>query len=125
MQPETQFKSFTVEERPGEQVVTIQGKYGDNEHIKIDATMFDGFEQVPALGDDSSDVNVRLHISLLVDISKGKDGDGLAFVCSAWPDGVDVEKVFILKHGQMPTRPYLGPHFRFELRFFLCLLFGY
>lgn len=117
MQPVTEFNSFVVEDRPGEQVVTIRGKFGDNEDIKIEATMFDGFQHVPAFGDDSSGVNVRLHLSLIVDISKGEDGNELEFICSAWPDGLDVEKVFILKRGQMSTKPYLGPDFRFELWF--------
>ncbi|XP_058728623.1 uncharacterized protein At2g39795, mitochondrial isoform X1 [Vicia villosa] len=111
-QPVTEFNSFVVEDRPGEQVVTIRGKFGDDEDIKIEATMFDGFQHVPVFGDDSSGVNVRLHNSLIVDISKGEDGNELEFVCSAWPDGLDVEKVFILKRGQMAAKPYLGPDFR-------------
>lgn len=111
-QPVKEFKSFIVEERPGEQVVTLKGKFGDNEDIKIEATMFDGFEHVPAYGDDSSGVNVRLHLSLIVDISKGEGGNELEFVCSAWPDSLDVQKVFMLKRGKMSTRPYLGPDFR-------------
>jgi complement component 1 Q subcomponent-binding protein len=119
-QPETEFKSFIVEERPGAQVVTMKGRFGDNEDIKIDATMFDGFANVPAFGDDSSGVNVQLHLSLIVDISKGEDGNGLEFVCSAWPDSLDVHKVFILKRGS--TKSFDGPDFRFELCFFfLCV----
>ncbi|WJX16243.1 hypothetical protein P8452_06298 [Trifolium repens] len=109
-QPETEFKLFIVEERPGAQVVTMKGRFGDNEDIKIDATMFDGFANVPAFGDDSSGVNVQLHLSLIVDISKGEDGNGLEFVCSAWPDSLDVHKVFILKRGS--TKPFDGPDFR-------------
>ena len=120
MQPATEFNSLTVEERPGEQLVTIRGKFGDREDIKIEATMFDGYEHIPV--DDSSAVNVRLHLSLLVDISKGDGGNVLEFVCSAWPDCLDVEKVYILRHGQMPARPYLGPDFRFDLHFHLYLL---
>lgn len=102
-------------------MVTIRGKFGDSEDIKIEATMFDGFENVPAFGDDSSGVNVRLHLSLIVDILKGEGGNELEFVCSAWPDCLDVEKVYILRRGQMSALPYLGPDFRFELHFYLCL----
>lgn len=121
MQPVTKFNSFTVEERPGEQVITIRGKFADKEDIKIEATMFDGYEHVPVLEDDSSGVNLRLHLSLIVDISKGEGGNELEFVCSAWPDCLNVEKVYILRHGQMPTRSYLGPDFRFHFYFHLCL----
>ncbi|XP_020224369.1 uncharacterized protein At2g39795, mitochondrial [Cajanus cajan] len=111
-QPEAEFKSFTVEERRGEQVVTIKGKFGECEDIKIEATMFDGCEHVPACDDFSSGVNVRLHLSLIVDISKGEGGSELEFVCSAWPDCLNVEKVYMLRRGCMPARPYIGPNFR-------------
>ncbi|KAL2331130.1 hypothetical protein Fmac_018711 [Flemingia macrophylla] len=111
-QPDTKFNSFTVEERRGEQVVTIKGRFGECEDIKIEATMFDGCEHVPACGDDSSGMNLRLHLSLIVDISKGEGGTELEFVCSAWPDSLNVEKVYVLRPGRMPARPYIGPHFR-------------
>ncbi|KAI4337268.1 hypothetical protein L6164_015704 [Bauhinia variegata] len=111
-QPVKKFNSFTLQDRLGEQWITLSGKFGDNEEIKIEATMFDGFEHVPKLGDDSSGVNVRLHISLLVDISKGEDGNKLEFVCSAWPDSLEVEKVYVLRRDRMLARPYMGPNFR-------------
>ncbi|XP_061363893.1 uncharacterized protein At2g39795, mitochondrial [Gastrolobium bilobum] len=111
-QPVTKFNAFTVEGRPGEQVITIRGKFGEGEDIKIEATMFDGFEHVPVVGDDSSGVNVRLHLSLIVDISKGGGDSTLEFICSAWPGCLDVEKLYVLRCGQMPARPYLGPDFR-------------
>ncbi|CAJ1972036.1 unnamed protein product [Sphenostylis stenocarpa] len=111
-QPETKFNSFTVEERRGEQVVTINRKFGECEDIRIEATMFDGCEHVPACGDDSSGVNVRLHLSLIVDISKGEGEDELEFLCSAWPECLNVEKVYLLKRGRMAARPYIGPDFR-------------
>ncbi|KAK7377180.1 hypothetical protein VNO80_02600 [Phaseolus coccineus] len=111
-QPETKFNSFTVEERRGEQVVTLKGKFGECEDLRIEATMFDGCEHVPACGDDSSGVNVRLHLSLIVDISKGEGENELEFVCSAWPEGLNVEKVYLLRRGRMAARPYIGPDFR-------------
>jgi len=125
LQPDTKFNSFTVEERRGEQVVTIKGKFGECEDIRIEATMFDGCEHVPAYGDDSSGVNVRLHLSLIVDISKGEGENELEFVCSAWPDSLNVEKVFLLRRGRMAARPYIGPDFRFgkwHLPFCFCSL---
>ncbi|MED6145192.1 hypothetical protein PIB30_022789 [Stylosanthes scabra] len=109
-QQPTIFNSFAVEERPGEQVVVMTGRFDDREDIKVQATMFDGCEHVPV--EDSSATNVRLHLSLLVDVSKGDSGNELQFICSAWPDCLDVEKVYILRCKQMPPRPYLGPDFR-------------
>ncbi|KAJ7958531.1 putative Mitochondrial glycoprotein family protein [Quillaja saponaria] len=111
-QPITKFNSFTVQDRPGEQWITIRGKYGGDEDVKIEVTMFDGCEHVPKLGDDSSGVDVHLHISLLVDISKGEGGRELEFVCSAWPDRLEVDKVYLLRRDGMLTRPYMGPDFR-------------
>ncbi|XP_057427334.1 uncharacterized protein At2g39795, mitochondrial-like [Lotus japonicus] len=110
--PETKFNSYTIEERLGEQLITLKGKFGDREDIKIEATMFDWYEHITGPGYDSSGADVRLHFSLLVDISKGEDGSELEFVCSAWPKCLNVEKVFILRRGHMPARPFLGPNFR-------------
>lgn len=93
-------------------MVTMKGKFGECEDINIEATMFDACEHVPACGDDSSGVNLRLHLSLIVDISKGEGGEELEFVCSAWPEGLNVEKVYILRRGRMPATPYIGPDFR-------------
>ncbi|KAF3446219.1 hypothetical protein FNV43_RR11398 [Rhamnella rubrinervis] len=111
-QPVTQFKSFIVQDRPGEQWITMRGKFGDTEDIKIEVTMFDGYEVIPKLGDDSPGENLRLHISLLVDISKGDGSDDLEFVCSAWPDRLEVQKVYLIRRGKIPARPYMGPDFR-------------
>ncbi|XP_062164448.1 uncharacterized protein At2g39795, mitochondrial [Alnus glutinosa] len=111
-QPVTKFNSFTVEDRPGEQWITMRGKFGDAESIKIEATMFDGCVPVPRLGDDSSGVDMRLHLSLLVDISRDDCGDELEFLCSAWPDLLEVQKVYMLRRDRMLARPYMGPDFR-------------
>jgi len=90
----------------------MRGKFGDAESIKIEATMFDGCVPVPKLGDDSSGVDMRLHLSLLVDISRDDGGDELEFLCSAWPDLLEVQKVYMLRRDGMPARPYMGPDFR-------------
>jgi hypothetical protein len=43
LQPPTSFKSFAVEDRPGEQWVRLCAAHrGTEEAIKIDATLFDG-----------------------------------------------------------------------------------
>ncbi|XVF35654.1 hypothetical protein REPUB_Repub18cG0164700 [Reevesia pubescens] len=70
-QSATSFNSLTVQDRPGEKWMTMRGKYGENEEIKIEVTMFDGCVFVPKHGEDSIGENILLHISLLVDISKG------------------------------------------------------
>ncbi|KAL6985194.1 hypothetical protein U1Q18_018577 [Sarracenia purpurea var. burkii] len=111
-QASTEFNSFRVEDRPGEQWITLMGKFGGNETIKIEATMFDGSVAVPKSGDDSNAEDVHLHISLLVDISKGEDGCDLEFVCSSWPDHMEIQKVYIFRRGDSLTRPYMGPNFR-------------
>lgn len=113
-QPVTEFNSLIVQDRPGEQWITMRGKFGDTEDIKIEATMFDGYEVIPKLGDDSSSENLRLHISLLVDISKGDGCSDMEFVCSAWPDGLEVQKVYIFQRDGIPAKHYIGPDFRYE-----------
>lgn len=98
------------------QWITLKGKFGDTEDIKIEATMFDGCESVPKLGDDSDDEeDLRLHISVLVDISKGDGSEDLEFVCSAWPDSLEVQKLYVVKRDRMLARPYMGPDFRYGL----------
>lgn len=91
----------------------MRGKFGDTEDIKIEVTMFDGYEVIPKLGDDSPGENLRLHISLLVDISKGDGSNDLEFVCSAWPDSLEVQKVYIIQRDRILARPYVGPDFRY------------
>nr|XP_010942138.1 uncharacterized protein At2g39795, mitochondrial [Elaeis guineensis] len=74
--------------------------------------MFDGAapSKRSAMADED---DARLHISLLVEVSKGEASDYvLQFVCSAWPDSIDVEKVFPLHRGPAAPRPYMGPDFK-------------
>ncbi|KAI8569187.1 hypothetical protein RHMOL_Rhmol02G0259400 [Rhododendron molle] len=114
-QSATEFNAFVVEDRPGEQWITLRGKFGENETIKIEATMFDGSVVVPKSGDDSTAEDVRLHISLLVDISKGEECD-LEFVCSSWPDHIEIQKVYIFRRDGSLKWPYMGPNFRHKFR---------
>ncbi|XP_043698947.1 uncharacterized protein At2g39795, mitochondrial-like [Telopea speciosissima] len=111
-QPVTEFNSFTVEDRPGEQWIRLRGKYGDKEDIKIEVTMFDGSVSVPKATEDGQGEDAQLHISLIVDVSKGEGCDVLEFVCSAWPDSMEIQKIFMLRRGGMPARPYAGPDFK-------------
>lgn len=100
------FSSFAVEGKPGEQWIRLRRKYGDNEDIKVEVTMFDGFQGTGDKGED-----VQMHISLIVDVSKGDESNPLEFICSAWPNALVVRKVFMLKRHKMPPKPYIGPDF--------------
>ncbi|KAL0354858.1 UNVERIFIED_CONTAM: hypothetical protein Sradi_3932700 [Sesamum radiatum] len=80
-----------VDERPGEQWIRLSRKFGENEEIKIEVTMFDG--SVPIKKDDDTE-DEKLHVTLIVDVFKGEDTDVLEFVCSAWPDSIEIRKVF-------------------------------
>lgn len=100
-----------MDDRPGNQWITLRGKFGENETIKIEATMFDGSVVVPKSGDDSTAEDVRLHISLLVDVSKGGECD-LEFVCSSWPDHIEIQKVYVYRRDGSSKWPYMGPNFR-------------
>lgn len=111
-QPVAEFDRFMVEDRPGEQWITLRGKSAEDENIKIEATMFDGSVFAPKSGGESTGEEVRLHISLLVDIWKGEQNELMEFVCSAWSDALEIQKVYIFRHGGFPTRPYMGPNIK-------------
>ncbi|KAK6139585.1 hypothetical protein DH2020_026675 [Rehmannia glutinosa] len=72
----------------GEQWIRLSGKFGEKEEIKIEVTMFDG--SIPMKKNDDSE-DVKLHITLIIDIFKGKDSNILEFVCSAWPDSIEIK----------------------------------
>ncbi|XP_010437978.1 PREDICTED: uncharacterized protein At2g39795, mitochondrial isoform X1 [Camelina sativa] len=111
MQPATEFKSFSVEDSPGEQCIVMKGKFGEEENIKMEATMFDGFLTVPRTGLDASGHDLRLHISLLVDISKIDGSEGIEFLCSVWPNRIEIRKLYKLRRNKITRLPYLGPDF--------------
>ncbi|KMT19021.1 hypothetical protein BVRB_2g031170 [Beta vulgaris subsp. vulgaris] len=111
-EPSATFNSFSVEDRPGEQFVRLRHKFSEKEDIKLEATMFDGCVSEPKAGDDADGEDIRLHISLLVDISKGEGSDGLGFVCSAWPDGLEIMKVYMLRENKLLPKAHMGPNTR-------------
>ncbi|XP_047050050.1 uncharacterized protein At2g39795, mitochondrial-like [Lolium rigidum] len=98
--PPTSFKSFAVEDRPGEQWVRLRAAHGPTEQIKIDATLFDGaaepgpdaslFHRVEAL-----ERGPRLHLSLIVEVARADRV--LGFICSAWPDDLTIRHVLTLR----------------------------
>lgn len=103
-----------VEDVPGQQWITLRGKSksksGEDENIKIEATMFDGSIFAPKSED------VRLHISMLVDIWRGneEETDLMEFVCSAWPDSLEIHKVYIFNRPPQP-QPYMGPDIKYGI----------
>lgn len=122
LQPVTQFDSFTVDDRPGEQWISLNRKFGEKEDIKIEATMFDGALRNPKSGGaGAGEQEVNLHITLIVNISKEGSDDVLEFVCSAWPDFLEIEKLSIRKRGNMLAKPYDGPEYKYDSLFMLLL----
>ncbi|EPS60992.1 hypothetical protein M569_13811, partial [Genlisea aurea] len=111
-QPDTKYERFRVEDRPGERWITLHGTSPYGEDIKIEASMFDGSMIVPRKsGDDESDEeeDIKLHISVVVDVRKPEGADFIEFVCSAWPDSLEILKVYVFPHDGLPPRPYIGP----------------
>ncbi|KDP41993.1 hypothetical protein JCGZ_27011 [Jatropha curcas] len=109
-QPVAKFKSFAIDDRPGEQWISLKRKFAENEEIKVEATMFDGATP-SSKSSDVTNNNVQLHITLIVNISKG-DGDALEIMCSAWPDSIEITKLFTRKSNKMPAQAYVGPDFK-------------
>lgn len=84
--------------------------------------MFDGSVLVPKSGYDSAGEDMRLHISLLVDITRG-EGCDLEFCCSAWPDCLEIQKVYIYNRDRPLPQPYMGPNFKYdEFSFFRSIV---
>ncbi|CAK9186810.1 unnamed protein product [Ilex paraguariensis] len=107
-----EFNLFTVDERPGEQWIRLTRKFGENEEIKVEVTMFDGSIPVQKPGGIATAHDVQLHITMIVDVFKGEGSDVLEFVCSAWPDSIEIQKAYMRKHDRMASQPYMGPGFK-------------
>lgn len=112
LQPVAKFDSFTVDDRPGEQWIRLEKKFGD-EDIKVEVTMFDGAIPASKSGGSGSIGNeVQLHVSLIVNITKG--GDVFEIMCSAWPDSIEINRLFIRHGNKIPAQPYTGPGFKYD-----------
>ncbi|ESW07797.1 hypothetical protein PHAVU_010G159900 [Phaseolus vulgaris] len=111
--PVTKFGSFMVDGRAGERWITLKKRYAD-EDIKLEVTMFDGALPAPTQTPDGGVINsdeMQMHITVIVTISKG-EGDGvLQITCSAWPDDVEIKKVFIRANENIIDEAYVGPEF--------------
>ncbi|RLN35236.1 uncharacterized protein C2845_PM03G06010 [Panicum miliaceum] len=101
--PPRSFKSFAVEDRPGEQWVRLRSRAGADEEVKVEATMFDGAAEPPPEDAplfrrvESLERGPRLHLSLIVEVTRGDRV--LGFICSAWPDELAVRHVLALRAG--------------------------
>ncbi|CAH2067955.1 unnamed protein product [Thlaspi arvense] len=109
LQPPSSFGPFTVDERPGEQWISLKRKFGEKEDIKIEATMFD--RSVPTSKSTGTEPEFMLHITFIVNISKGGAGETLEFMCSAWPDNIEISKLCIRKGNKTSPSSYGGPEF--------------
>lgn len=106
----TQINSFTIDEQPGQQWIRLKRRFGENEEVKVEATMLYGSDSDSKDNDPSKEV--ILHISLIVNIQKD-DGEVLEFICSAWPNSLEIVNVFVRTNEAKPSKPYLGPEFEY------------
>lgn len=100
-----------MEERPGEQWISLKRKYGEKEDIKVEATMFD--RSVPTSKSTRTEPEFILHITFVVNISKGISGESLEIMCSAWPDNIEISKLCIRKGINSSPSSYGGPEFEY------------
>jgi complement component 1 Q subcomponent-binding protein, mitochondrial len=113
-------ESFSLDERPGEQWIRLsrafpaaEGGGEAEEEVRVDATLVDGALPPTRSGADTGGPP-RLHISVRVEVSKAaRPGVVLTFMCSAWPDEMEVERVFpVRSDGPAPVQQYVGRQFR-------------
>ncbi|XP_039854193.1 uncharacterized protein LOC120712472 isoform X2 [Panicum virgatum] len=107
---------FAVEDCPGEQWARLRRVFpaaeGEEEEVRVDATLVDGALPPSRSGADTGG-QPRLHISVKVEVSKAaRPGVALNFECSAWPDEMEVQRVFpVRRGGPSPLRQYVGRQF--------------
>ncbi|KAJ7962777.1 Mitochondrial glycoprotein family protein [Quillaja saponaria] len=114
-QPMETFGSFILDDRSGEQWIRLKRKFGEDEDIKIEVTMFDGAVPAPKSGGvvgGGTDEDMHLHITFIVNISKGVGGDVLEIMCSAWPDSIEINRLFVRASDNTVAQPYAGPEFK-------------
>lgn len=112
MQTVPEYNSFVIDGRQGEQWISLKNKFGVNEEIKIDATMFDASYPIKKHKGVATEDDVQLHLSLFIDVFKGEGNDILRIVCSAWPDSIEIKRIYTYKRNQNADQPYAGPEFK-------------
>lgn len=81
--------------------------------------MFDGAEPLPPASAplfdkvEAMERGHRLRISLIVGVARAEPVDSvLEFICSAWPDSLEVQMMFPLRRKGAAVRPYMGRNFK-------------
>ncbi|KAF7814481.1 MAM33 domain-containing protein [Senna tora] len=113
-QPVTKFGPFMVDDRAGEQWIKLKSKFGD-EDIKVEVSTFDGSAPAPKSGGGgggADEEDMQLHITFIVNISKGESGRILEIMCSAWPDTIEIRRLVIRASNNTIVQPYAGPEFK-------------
>ncbi|XP_074572141.1 uncharacterized protein At2g39795, mitochondrial-like [Curcuma longa] len=112
------FKWFSIEDHPGEQWIRLRNESG-GEDVKVDVTMFDGADPLPPASAplfdkvESMERGRRPRISLIVEVARAEPADSvLEFICSAWPDSLEVQMMFPLRRKGAAVRPYMGRNFK-------------
>ncbi|KFK42454.1 hypothetical protein AALP_AA2G258800 [Arabis alpina] len=109
LQPPSSFGPFTIDERPGEQWISLRRRFGEKEEIKIEATMFD--KSVPTSKSTRTEPEYILHITFIVNISKVGSNEALEIMCSAWPNTIEISKLCLRKSDKSSPSAYGGPEF--------------
>ncbi|XP_074312720.1 uncharacterized protein At2g39795, mitochondrial-like [Silene latifolia] len=114
--PPSDFEGFKVTERPGDKWITLTKIFGESEEINIAVSMFDGSVPIPTEGDKpgesaEEEEEEHLHLTMMISIFKEGYNRVLGFVCSAWPDNLDIQRLFVREKSEMqlPNNPYTGP----------------
>lgn len=102
-----------VDDQPGEQWIRLKSKFGD-EDIKVEVSTFDGAVPIPNSGGAAKEEDMQLHITFIVNISKGENGGSvLEIMCSAWPDTIEIKRLFVrASDNYRLAEPYAGPQFK-------------
>uniref|UniRef100_A0A0D9X8A0 Mitochondrial glycoprotein n=1 Tax=Leersia perrieri TaxID=77586 RepID=A0A0D9X8A0_9ORYZ len=112
---------FAVDDRPGNRWSRLRPAFPSaegEEEVRVDATMVDGATFPTRFGagpdGDGDERPPRMHISVHVEVSRAARPDmALAFECAAWPDEMEVERVYPLRRGMpAPAHRYMGRPFR-------------
>ncbi|PQM38230.1 hypothetical protein Pyn_21470 [Prunus yedoensis var. nudiflora] len=96
------------------EAVLVVGKWKDRDVLKrLEWTYKPGEDQSVHSWDDEIDGESK------EEEIEGIWSNDLEFLCSAWPDRLEVQKVYVLHHDRMPAKPYMGPDFGYVF----CILF--
>uniref|UniRef100_A0A0C9S863 TSA: Wollemia nobilis Ref_Wollemi_Transcript_12322_1162 transcribed RNA sequence n=1 Tax=Wollemia nobilis TaxID=56998 RepID=A0A0C9S863_9CONI len=99
---------FTIEDKPGEQIILLTRKYGD-EDIKVEVMMLGMDEEDDEEDEDKGD---EPRLNLTVTISKGENNPVLEFNCDAYTDEITIGGMTVKDSKSGEDRiAYEGPDF--------------